>query len=106
MNPARIQNDEVDCAGNSLLPQFLTQPQDASVSCNGVHRCAELNVQVAPAAIAYYNLLPESCYDTNTEVPLTFTESVIPEIVLGITPFSVFGKLWIATALKTVFANH
>ncbi len=72
------ENDEVDCAGNSLLPQFLTQPQNATVSCNGVPSVAEVGVQVAPAAIAYYDLLPESCYDTNTDVPLTFTESVIP----------------------------
>ena len=72
------ENDEVDCAGNSLLPQFLTQPQDATVSCNAIPPVAEVSVQVAPAAIAYYNLLPESCYDSDTQVPLTFTESVIP----------------------------
>ena len=64
------ENDEVDCAGNSLLPQFLTQPQDATVSCNAIPPVAEVSVQVAPAAIAYYNLLPESCYDSDTQVPL------------------------------------
>ena len=72
------ENDEVDCNGNSFLPQFLTQPQDATVSCNGIPEVAEVSVQVAPAAIAYYDLLPESCYDGDTEVPVTFTESVIP----------------------------
>jgi hypothetical protein len=72
------ENDEVDCEGNSLLPQFLSQPQDATVSCNGIPGVPEINVQVAPAAIAYHDLLPESCYDADTEVPLTFTESVIP----------------------------
>ena len=41
---------------------------------------AEVNVQVAPAAINYFNLLPESCYDDDIEVPITFTESAILEI--------------------------
>ena len=72
------ETDEVDCEGNSLLPQFLIQPQDATVPCNGVPEVAEVNVQVAPAAINYFNLLPESCYDDDIEVPITFTESVIP----------------------------
>ena len=72
------ENDEVDCENNSLLPQFLSQPQDATVSCNGIPGVPEINVQVAPAAISYFDLLPESCYDADTEVPLTFTESVIP----------------------------
>ena len=72
------ENDEVDCDGNSLLPQFLSQPEDATVSCNGVPATAQVNVQVAPAATAYFDLFPESCYDTDSEPTLTFTESVIP----------------------------
>ena len=30
------QSDDVDCDGNSMLPQFLTQPQDLTVSCENI----------------------------------------------------------------------
>ena len=81
--------------------QFLTQPQDATVSCNAIPPVAEVSVQVAPAAIAYYNLLPESCYDSDTQVPLTFTESVIPGNCPGNYTIQRFWKSSIATDLKT-----
>jgi hypothetical protein len=72
------QNDDVDCDGNSLLPQFLTQPQNATVSCSSVPVAPAIAAQPAPAALAYHGLFPEDCYDENDEVDIEFSESFYP----------------------------
>ena len=54
------QSDDVDCDGNSMLPQFLTQPQDLTVSCENIPEPPAVATQAAPAAIAYHNLFPNS----------------------------------------------
>ena len=58
-------NNDVDCDGNSLLPQFLTQPLDVTVSCESIPSVPSLATQPAPAAVAYQALFPESCYDVS-----------------------------------------
>lgn len=70
--------NDVDCDGNSLLPQFLAQPQNATVSCNSIPVAPGVSAQPAPAALAYYGLFPESCYDVTDEVDFTFTETIFP----------------------------
>ena len=72
------ESSQVDCDGNSFLPQFLSQPQDATVSCTSVPVAPVVTAQVAPAALTYHNLLPETCYDMGADVEITLTESVIP----------------------------
>ena len=57
-------NNDVDCDGNSLLPQFLTQPLDVTTSCESVPSIPSLATQPAPAAVAY-QALSESCYEVN-----------------------------------------
>ena len=69
------ENDDVDCDGNSLLPQFLTQPQNATVSCSSVPVAPTIAAQPAPAALTYHGLFPEDCYDDNDEVDIQFTET-------------------------------
>ena len=70
--------NDVDCDGNSLLPQFLAQPQDATVSCNSIPVAPGVSAQPAPAAVAYYGLFPESCYDAMDDVDFSFTETIYP----------------------------
>ena len=72
------ESNEVDCQGNSLLPQFLAQPQDVTVSCNNVPESPPVSAQPAPAALAYYGLFPESCYDAMDSVEFSFTETLYP----------------------------
>ena len=71
-------NNNVDCDGNSLLPQFLTQPQDATVSCGNIPDVPDLPTQPAPAAVAYQSLFPESCYDAEEPLLVNFQESTFP----------------------------
>lgn len=71
-------NNAVDCDGNSLLPQFLTQPQNITVSCDNIPESPGVSAQPAPAAVAYYGLFPESCYDAMDDVEFSFTENVYP----------------------------
>ena len=49
----------LDCDGNSLLPQFLTQPLDVTTSCESVPSVPSLATQPAPAAVAYQALFGE-----------------------------------------------
>ena len=72
------ESNEVDCQGNSLLPQFLAQPQDVTVSCDNVPESPPVSAQPAPAALAYYGLFPESCYDAMDDVEFSFTETLYP----------------------------
>ena len=72
------ESNEVDCQGNSLLPQFLAQPQDVTVSCDNVPESPPVSAQPAPAALAYYGLFPESCYDAMDDVDFSFTETLYP----------------------------
>lgn len=72
------ESNEVDCQGNSLLPQFLAQPQDVTVSCDNVPESPPVSAQPAPAALAYYGLFPESCYDAMDSVEFSFTETLYP----------------------------
>ena len=72
------ESNEVDCNGNSLLPQFLSQPQNATVSCNSIPVAPGVSAQPAPAALAYYGLFPESCYDVIEDVEFTYTETIFP----------------------------
>ena len=72
------ESNEVDCDGNSLLPQFLTEPQNVTVSCNDVPDSPPVSAQPAPAAVAYYGLFDESCYDAMDEVEFSFTETIYP----------------------------
>lgn len=72
------ESNEVDCQGNSLLPQFLAQPQDVTVSCDNVPESPPVSAQPAPAALAYYGLFPESCYDAMDNVEFSFTETLYP----------------------------
>lgn len=79
INPCSYpESSEIDCDGNSLLPQFLSQPQDATVSCNGIPVAPGVSAQPAPAAVAYYSLFPESCYDVMEDVEFSFTETIYP----------------------------
>ena len=71
------QSNDVDCDGNSMLPQFLTQPQDMTVSCENIPEPPVVATQAAPAAIAYHNLFPNSCYD-NSEVQVDSTTNTFP----------------------------
>ena len=71
-------NNNVDCDGNSLLPQFLTQPQDATVSCGNIPDVPDLPTQPAPAALAYQSLFSESCYDAEEPLLVNFQESTFP----------------------------
>lgn len=72
------ESNEVDCDGNSLLPQFLAQPQNITVSCNSIPEAPGISAQPAPAAVAYYGLLPESCYDVTDDVEFSYTETIFP----------------------------
>ena len=72
------ESNEVDCQGNSLLPQFLAQPQDVTVSCDNVPESPPVSAQPAPAALTYYGLFPESCYDAMDDVDFSFTETLYP----------------------------
>ncbi|MDG1674459.1 MAG: SprB repeat-containing protein, partial [Flavobacteriales bacterium] len=69
-------NDDVDCDGNSLLPQFLTQPQNATVSCSSVPVAPVISAQPAPAALIYHGLFPVDCYDDNDEVDIQYSETL------------------------------
>jgi len=71
------QSDDVDCDGNSMLPQFLTQPQDLTVSCESIPEPPAVATQAAPAAITYHNLFPNSCYD-NSDVEVAYTTNTFP----------------------------
>ena len=71
------QSDDVDCDGNSMLPQFLTQPQDLTVSCENIPEPPAVATQPAPAAIAYHSLFPNSCYD-NSELQVDYTTNTFP----------------------------
>ena len=71
------QSDDVDCDGNSMLPQFLTQPQDLTVSCENIPEPPAVATQAAPAAVAYHSLFPNSCYD-NSEVQVDYTTNTFP----------------------------
>ena len=70
------ENDDVDCDGNSLLPQFLTQPQNATVSCSSVPVAPVISAQPAPAALIYHGLFPVDCYDENDDVDIQFSETI------------------------------
>ena len=60
-----------------MLPQFLTQPQDLTVSCENIPEPPAVATQAAPAAIAYHNLFPNSCYD-NSEIQVDYTTNTFP----------------------------
>ena len=71
-------NDDVDCNGNSLLPQFLTQPLDETASCESIPSIPSLATQPAPAAVAYQGLFPENCYEINENLEVDFSSTVYP----------------------------
>ena len=71
-------NNDLDCDGNSLLPQFLTQPLDETASCESIPSIPSLATQPAPAAVAYQALFPESCYEVNENLVVDFTSTVFP----------------------------
>ena len=80
-SPCIYPNDgDVDCDGNSLLPQFLTQPVDQTVSCENVPNVPSLATQPAPAALAYQALFPDNCYEVNENLVVDFTSTVFPEL--------------------------
>ena len=61
------ESNDIDCDGNSMLPQFLTQPQDLTVSCEDIPEPPVVSTQAAPAAVAYHALFSSSCYDNGSE---------------------------------------
>ena len=92
------ESDVVDCNGTSLLPQFLTLPQDQTVSCNNIPDAPVVAAQPAPASVAYYGLFPESCYDAGADVDINFTENIIGG---GDCPGNyTIERLWVITDCK------
>ena len=92
------ESDVVDCDGTSLLPQFLTLPQDQTVSCNNVPEPPVVAAQPAPASLAYYGLFPYSCYDDGADVDINFTENIIGG---GECPGNyTIERLWVITDCK------
>ena len=91
-------SDVVDCDGTSLLPQFLTQPQNQTVSCNAIPEVPIVAAQPAPASVAYYGLFPESCYDDGSDVDIVFSENIIGG---GNCPGNyTIERLWVITDCK------
>lgn len=72
------EDNDVDCDGNSLLPQFQTFPQNTTVSCANIPEPAVVSAIPAQAAIEYEALYPESCFDLQAEVYMTFEENEYP----------------------------
>ena len=71
-------NNDLDCEGNSLLPQFLTLPLDETVSCEDIPSIPSLATQPAPAAVAYQELFPDNCYEVEENLDVTFSSTVFP----------------------------
>ena len=72
------EDDDVDCDGNSLLPVFLTQPSNATVSCSSIPVAPFIAAQPSSYAVAYHSLFPQSCYDAGEDVDIQFQETEIP----------------------------
>ena len=87
-------NDDVDCDGNSLLPQFLTQPQNITVSCTAIPAPPQVAAQPAPAAVAYQSLFPSSCYDTAPAIEPVLLETEYPGSCPG---EATIERLWTIT---------
>ena len=72
------ESNDIDCDGNSMLPQFLTQPQDLTVSCEDIPEPPVVSTQAAPAAVAYHALFSSSCYDNGSEPEVEYSEMTFP----------------------------
>ena len=88
------ENFDVDCDGNSLLPQFLTQPQDLTVSCTSIPVPPQMSAQPAPAAVAYQSLFEENCYDLNEDIIPVLQET---EFAADCPGESLIERLWTIT---------